>query len=304
MNITDMAAIVTGGATGLGAATAELLSATGAKVTILGRRADLVAEKAAEIDALGVPCDVTDETATQTAFATANNAHGPVRILINCAALTRAYPLLSPAGEPASLQDMAETISVNVLGTLNTVRLAAAEMAKANPVNSEGTRGVIINVSSLNADHCLIPGAAPYVASKGAINSLTHVLANELGPHGIRVVTIAAAAFETENLRANMPAAGQANLNKRMVFPQTPRRAGGICQARPARVRKRIYQRHGSQDYRRHATGLTRNPLERQRNLPVDIGWITIIVCIGCIFGKFTFEQVRDTSLDADVAWQ
>lgn len=220
MDISGLSAIVTGGATGLGAAIAELLAAGGANVSILGRRAALVAQKAKAIGALGIPCDVTEEAATEAAFERAREAHGPVRILVNSAALTRAYPLISATGRPASLTEMAETLSINVLGTLNTVRLAAVEMAQAPPLEPEGSRGLIINISSINADHCAIRGAAPYVASKGAINALTHILANELGPHGIRVVTLAAAAFETENLRRNMPPEAQAKLEQRMVFPR------------------------------------------------------------------------------------
>lgn len=124
-----LSAIVTGGATGLGAAVSQLLSSEGAKVTILGRRAELVTQRAKEINGLGIPCDVTDERATEKAFDTAKAAHGPVRILVNSAAITRAFPLISSTCVPASLADMAELISINLLGTLNTVRLAALEMA-------------------------------------------------------------------------------------------------------------------------------------------------------------------------------
>lgn len=220
MNISGLSAIVTGGATGLGAAIAERLSSAGAKVTILGRRAELVTGKAKQIGGLGIPCDVTSERQTEEAFDKARAAHGPVRILVNSAAITRAYPLISPDRRPASLADMANVITINLLGTLNTVRLAAVEMSKASPIDSDGSRGVIINISSINADYCAIKGAAAYVASKGGINAITANLANELGPHGIRVVTLTAGAFETENLRNTMPREAQAYFEQATVFPK------------------------------------------------------------------------------------
>jgi NAD(P)-dependent dehydrogenase (short-subunit alcohol dehydrogenase family) len=220
MQISGVSAIVTGGATGLGAAISRRLAAMGARVAILGRRAELVRRAAEEFGALALPCDVTEAGATEAAFAAARAAHGPVRILVNCAAITRAYPLIISSGEPASMEGMQEVISVNLLGTLNTVRIGAPEMARAEPLDADGSRGVIINVSSINADYTAIRGAGAYVASKGAINALTHVLANELGGHGIRVVTLSAGAFETENLRNTMPAEAQAYFEQAQVFPK------------------------------------------------------------------------------------
>ncbi|MGH8247652.1 MAG: SDR family NAD(P)-dependent oxidoreductase, partial [Gammaproteobacteria bacterium] len=213
-------AVVTGGGTGLGAAVAEELAGAGAKVVVLGRRQDVVARQAAKIGGLGLSCDIADAAQTERAFRQGQEAFGPVRVLVGCAAITRAYPLVDKDGKPATLVSFTEMIAINLSGAYNAIRLAAASMIASDPVDADGSRGVIINVSSCNADYCAIPGAAGYVASKGALNAMTTQLAIELAPHGIRVVTVSAGPFATQNLFDTLPPESLEWLKQNFLFPK------------------------------------------------------------------------------------
>jgi NAD(P)-dependent dehydrogenase (short-subunit alcohol dehydrogenase family) len=217
MDVNGRAAIVTGGGTGLGAAAAELLSATGARVTILGRRREVVEAQAARIGGLGISCDVGDAESTEQAFELARQAHGPARILVNAAGIGPFGPVLRPDGSPMPLQDFERVIKINLTGHFNAIRLAANDMLGLAPLE-DGERGVIINTSSIAAQDGGA-GAVPYTASKGGIDAMTLALAREFGDAGIRVVTISPGPFNTP-LTDEVPEAIRDSISNILVFPK------------------------------------------------------------------------------------
>src|SRR5258707_13366864 len=147
MQLKDQAAIVTGGASGLGAATARRLAAQGAKVAVFALNAKLAESVAAEIKGVAVACDVSDAASAEAAIAAASEAHGPARVLVNCAGIGVAKRVVGRDG-PMPLADFERVIKVNLIGSFNMLRLAAAEMAKLEP-QSSGERGVIICTASV-----------------------------------------------------------------------------------------------------------------------------------------------------------
>jgi len=195
MDVNGQGAVITGGHSGMGFAAAKLLIAKGARVTLLGRRRDVVKEKASRIGALGICCDISDPAAVEAAFDEAGSRHGPTRILINAAAIGTLYTLLNPDGSPAPVDIIRKQIDANVLGTLFADRAIASRLTRVDPMDN-GLRGVIINVSSIaSADGCL---GSVYAASKGAVDAIALSLARELAQWGIRVCTIAPGGIETE----------------------------------------------------------------------------------------------------------
>jgi len=190
MDISGKAALVTGGASGLGRATAEALAAAGAKVALIDLNADLAAQTAAEIGALATPADVTDPESVKAAMAKAREAHGPARACINCAGIGGSVRIVDRKGQPMDLDHFRKIIEVNLIGTFNTLRLAAAEMSAQEPVNDDGQKGVIVNTASVAGYEGQI-GQAAYTASKGGIIGLTIQSARDLSSHGVRVCTIA-----------------------------------------------------------------------------------------------------------------
>ena len=189
MKIIDTVALVTGGASGLGLATARALTAAGARVVIL----DLESQRAAALEtATFVGADVTSEADVQRAIAVAVEL-GPLRIVVNCAGIATAGRVVARSG-PLPLADFERGIRVNLIGTFNVLRLAAAHMAGLDEV--DGERGVIVNTSSVAAFDGQI-GQAAYSASKGAISAMTLPIARELAGSLIRVVAIAPGVFET-----------------------------------------------------------------------------------------------------------
>ena len=189
MKIIDTVALVTGGASGLGLATARVLTAAGARVVIL----DLESQRAAALEtATFVDADVTSEADVQRAIAVAAEL-GPLRIVVNCAGIATAGRVVARSG-PLPLADFERGIRVNLIGTFNVLRLAAAQMAGLDEV--DGERGVIVNTSSVAAFDGQI-GQAAYSASKGAISAMTLPIARELAGSLIRVVAIAPGVFET-----------------------------------------------------------------------------------------------------------
>ena len=189
MKIIDTVALVTGGASGLGLATAHALTAAGARVVIL----DLESQRAAALEtATFVGADVTSEADVQRAIAVAVEL-GPLRIVVNCAGIATAGRVVARSG-PLPLADFERGIRVNLIGTFNVLRLAAAHMAGLDEV--DGERGVIVNTSSVAAFDGQI-GQAAYSASKGAISAMTLPIARELAGSLIRVVAIAPGVFET-----------------------------------------------------------------------------------------------------------
>jgi NAD(P)-dependent dehydrogenase (short-subunit alcohol dehydrogenase family) len=216
MQIEGQAALVTGGASGLGHASAEMLAAAGARVALLDLDADRVAAAAGRLGGIGIACDVADAASAEQAVAKAAEAHGAARILVNCAGIAPAGRIVGRSG-PMPLEDFARVIQVNLIGTFNLMRLAAAAMSALEP-DAGGERGVIIGTASVAAFEGQI-GQAAYAASKGGVAALTLPAAREFARHGIRVVTIAPGIFETPMLKG-LPGNVQEALGAAVPFPK------------------------------------------------------------------------------------
>jgi NAD(P)-dependent dehydrogenase (short-subunit alcohol dehydrogenase family) len=216
MQLRDQAAIVTGGASGLGAATARQLAAQGAKVAICDLNAKLAETVAAEIGGVAVVCDVSDAAAAEAAVAQAAKAHGPARVLVNCAGIGVAKRVIGREG-PMALSEFEKVIKINLIGSFNMLRVATAEMSKLEPLSS-GERGVVICTASVAAYDGQI-GQAAYSASKGGIVGMTLPIARELAQFGIRVMTIAPGLFLTP-LLASLPQEAQDSLAAAIPFPR------------------------------------------------------------------------------------
>nr|WP_047169150.1 SDR family NAD(P)-dependent oxidoreductase [Sphingomonas sp. Y57] len=215
MDISDVAAIVTGGASGLGAATAARLAQRGAKVALLDLNRNLGAAHADSIGGLFLAADVTDERAVAAALDRAVAAHGIARILVNCAGMGPPAKVVASDGTPMPLDRFAHIISVNLLGTFNLTAKFAARLAGADPIGEE--RGVIVNTASAAAFDGQV-GQAAYAASKGGIVAMTLPIARELARHGIRVMAIAPGLFHTPILDS-LSEAARASLASQPPFP-------------------------------------------------------------------------------------
>ncbi|MCE1236136.1 MAG: SDR family NAD(P)-dependent oxidoreductase [Hyphomicrobiales bacterium] len=216
MKLDGLSAIVTGGGSGLGRATAEALAAKGARVAVVDRNEAASAEVASAIGGLAVGLDVADAGAAEAAFARIEAAIGAARLLVNCAGIGVAKRVLGKEG-PQALTDFETVIRVNLLGSFNMLRLASAAMAKLEPLDG-GERGVIVNTASIAAFEGQI-GQAAYAASKGGVVSMTLPIARELAQFGIRVNTIAPGLFLTPLLRS-LPEEAQVSLGRSIPFPQ------------------------------------------------------------------------------------
>ena len=216
MQLKDMAAIVTGGASGLGGATAEALAREGARVAVIDVSADAAAAMAQRIGGMSLVCDVADADAAERAVKQAREAHGPARVLVNCAGVGTAGRIVGREG-PLPLANYERVIRINLIGTFNMLRLVAAEMTTADPFE-DGERGVIINTASVAAYDGQI-GQAAYASSKAGVVGLTLPAARELSRFGVRVVTIAPGIFETPMLRS-LPPDVQKSLGDSVPFPQ------------------------------------------------------------------------------------
>jgi NAD(P)-dependent dehydrogenase (short-subunit alcohol dehydrogenase family) len=216
MEIKGHAALITGGASGLGAATAELLAKAGARVAIIDRNSAAAEAKAAELGGIGIECDVGDADGAAAAVAKASAAHGPARILVNCAGIGDAKRIVGREGAQP-LADFERVVRVNLIGTFNMMRLAAAEMTKL-PELEDGERGVIVSTASVAAFDGQI-GQAAYSASKGGVAALTLPAARELAQFGIRVLTIAPGLFLTPLLKT-LPEEIQKSLGASVPFPK------------------------------------------------------------------------------------
>ena len=194
MKFAGQAAIISGGASGLGRATAEALAAAGVKVTILDVTEAAAAAVARETHGFAIGCDVTDATGVEAAVAAARQRHGPARIAVNCAGIGTAGRIVGRDG-PLPLDAFRRVIEVNLVGSFNILRVVAAEMIALDPL-AEGERGIIVSIASVAAYEGQI-GQAAYSASKGGIVSLTLPAARELARYGVRVVAIAPGVFET-----------------------------------------------------------------------------------------------------------
>ncbi|UVJ42274.1 SDR family NAD(P)-dependent oxidoreductase [Pseudomonas sp. LS1212] len=196
MQIANKIFLVSGGASGLGAATGQMLIEAGARVMLVDLNGPAVEAKAAELgpNARHVVADISQEAAAQAAVEATVNAFGGLNGLVNCAGIVGAEKILGKNG-PHGLDSFSRVINVNLIGSFNLLRLAAAAIAEGQ-ASTEGERGVIINTASIAAYDGQI-GQAAYAASKGAIASLTLPAARELARYGIRVMTIAPGIFET-----------------------------------------------------------------------------------------------------------
>ncbi|MDI3270646.1 MAG: 3-hydroxyacyl-CoA dehydrogenase [Bacillota bacterium] len=207
--------LVTGGSSGLGAATAQHLAEKGAHVVIADIRPEGEA-LAQEIGGLFVTMDVTSEESVQQGIARALSTYGSLHGAINCAGIAIAEKVLGKNG-PHPLDAFRKVLDVNVAGTFNVIRLAAQAMAENEP-NQEGERGVIVNTASVAAFDGQI-GQPAYSASKGAVAAMTLPIARELARYGIRVVTIAPGIFDTP-MMAGLPEPARHSLAQQVPFPQ------------------------------------------------------------------------------------
>ncbi|GJD95570.1 SDR family NAD(P)-dependent oxidoreductase [Methylobacterium iners] len=215
MNVHGVAAIVTGAASGLGAATARALAAAGARVALLDLNAEAAAAIAREIGGIGLACDVADAGSAEAAVSRAADAHGAARLLVNCAGICPAARVVGRHG-PASLDAFSRVVQVNLVGTFNMIRLVAAGTAGLDPL-ADGERGVIVSTASIAAYEGQI-GQAAYAASKAGVVGLTLPVARELAPLGIRVCAIAPGLFETPMVQG-LPQDVQDSLGTAVPFP-------------------------------------------------------------------------------------
>jgi NAD(P)-dependent dehydrogenase (short-subunit alcohol dehydrogenase family) len=216
MEIRGHAAIVTGAASGLGAATAEMLVEAGARVAVFDVNDDGARTVAKKIGGLAVHCDVSAAEETAAAIATAKREHGVARILINCAGIGPAKRIVGRDG-PMPLADFARVVEINLIGTFNVMRLVAADMQTIEPLQ-DGERGIVVCTASVAAYEGQI-GQAAYAASKGGIVGLVLPAARELAQFGIRVNAVAPGIFSTPMLQA-LPEEVQYSLAASVPFPK------------------------------------------------------------------------------------
>lgn len=216
MDIKGQGAIVTGGASGLGAATARVLAKAGAKVAVFDLNEKAANEVANEIGGIAFGCDVTLDKGASAAINAAATVHGPTRVLVNCAGIGPAKRIVGKDG-PMPLEDFERVIKVNLIGSFNMMRLVAAGMQAAEPLPG-GERGVIISTASVAAFEGQI-GQSAYASSKGAVAALTLPAARELAQFGIRVCAIAPGIFMTPMLKG-LPQETQDSLGASVPFPK------------------------------------------------------------------------------------
>ncbi|HEY5215294.1 MAG TPA: SDR family NAD(P)-dependent oxidoreductase [Pseudolabrys sp.] len=216
MELKGHAAVVTGGASGLGAATARALAAAGSKVAIFDVNEKAAREVATDIGGIALTCDVADSASGEAAVRQAAEAHGPARILVNCAGVGPAKRIVGRDG-PMPLADFERVIKINLIGTFNMMRLVAASMQPLD-LTADGERGVIVSTASVAAFDGQI-GQAAYASSKGGVAALTLPAAREFAQFGIRVMAIAPGIFGTPMLRA-LPQEAQDSLGASVPFPK------------------------------------------------------------------------------------
>ena len=214
MQISGQGALITGGASGLGLATARRLVAAGAHVTIIDLASSKGAEVADELGGLFVAADVTSADEVRAAVAAAQSA-ASLRVVVNCAGIAPPAKVLDREGNPAVLADFERVIRINLVGTFNVISQASAVIAK-NELHDE-ERGVIVNTASVAAFDGQI-GQPAYSASKGGVHAMTLPVARELARYGIRVCTIAPGIMETPMLMG-LPQAAQDSLGQQVPFP-------------------------------------------------------------------------------------
>lgn len=217
-----MAAVVTGGGSGLGAATARHLAGLGLRVAVFDRDAEAGQAVADEIGGLFCAVDVTSVSELETGFAAARAAHGPERVLITCAGIAPGQKTVA-RGQPHDPALFAKTIAVNLTGTFSAASIAAAGMVALDPLDADGSRGVIVMTASVAGYEGQV-GQAAYGASKAGVIGLTLPMARDLAPNGVRVMTIAPGLFETPMLMG-MSDEVRASLGQQVPFPSRLGRA-------------------------------------------------------------------------------
>jgi len=215
MDITGTSALVTGGASGLGLATARRLAAAGAAVTIIDLPTSAGTDAATELGGTFAPADVTNPEQVAEAVQTAA-ATGPLRVVVNCAGIAPPAKVLDREGNPSPLDAFERIIRINLVGTYNVIAQASAVMARTEP-DADGDRGLIVNTASVAAFDGQI-GQPGYSASKGGVHAMTLPIARELARYGIRVLTIAPGIMETPML-ASLPQAAQDSLGEQVPYP-------------------------------------------------------------------------------------
>jgi NAD(P)-dependent dehydrogenase (short-subunit alcohol dehydrogenase family) len=215
MLLRGQAAVVTGGASGLGAATAAALARAGCRVAVLDINREAAVASAARFGGLGVACDVSHAVSAEEALATARAAHGVERVLVNCAGVGTAGRIVGRDG-PLALAAFERVIRINLIGSFNMLRLSAAAMSALEPLD-EGERGVIVNTASIAAYEGQV-GQAAYAASKGGVVSMTLPAARELARAGVRVMTIAPGLFHTPMVEG-LPPEVQQSLAAGVPYP-------------------------------------------------------------------------------------
>ena len=218
MDLNGVSAIVTGGASGIGAASARALAKRGARCVVVDRNEAAGNDVAAEIGGVCVGADVASEEDVAAAVLAASE-RGPLRVLVNAAGLGAAARTVGRDGSPMPLADFEFVIKVNLIGSFNCLRLAAAAMAKTEPVDADGSRGAIVNLASVAAFDGQI-GQAAYSASKGGIVGMTLPIARDLAAIGVRVNTIAPGLIDTPIYGSGEGAeAFKAKLGESVLFP-------------------------------------------------------------------------------------
>jgi len=222
MNVNGMAALVTGGASGLGKATAQMLAEAGVKVAVLDLNAEAGNAVASEIGGTFVSTDVTDDASVTEALSKAETVHGIARLLVNCAGIAPAVKTVGKENAPHPLDTFRKTIEVNLIGTFNVISKFAARTATLDEI--DGERGVIVNTASVAAYEGQI-GQAAYAASKGGVVGLTLPVARDLAKLKIRVMAVAPGIFLTPMLEA---------------FPENVQEALGAQVPHPSRLGKPV----------------------------------------------------------------
>lgn len=219
MDIQQCTAVVSGGASGLGEAVVRYMTANGGKAAILDFDADKGEKLSAQLGDSVIFCktDVTDEVSVQEAIHNTVKSFGGIHVAVNCAGIVAPRKVIDKHGNPMPIDSFNRVIQINLIGTMNIIRLATVEMLKNTP-NTDGEKGVVINVSSAAAFDGQT-GQAAYSASKAAVVGMTLPLAREFSDHGIRFVTIAPGLFMTP-MMAGLPEKAQEALSQMAPFPK------------------------------------------------------------------------------------
>ena len=215
MNVQGLAAIVTGGGSGLGEASCRALAAAGAKVAVFDMAEDNANRVASDIGGIACVCNVTDGESTDAAIAKARDAHGPARVIVQCAGIAPPASIVGKKG-PLPLERFEQVVDVNLNGTFNVMRLGAADILPLEPLDT-GERGVMINTASIAAIEGQ-RGQSAYAASKAGVIGLTLPAAREFARSGIRVMCILPGIFGTP-MMAGLPQETQDSLGASVPFP-------------------------------------------------------------------------------------